>query len=119
MDRRERGRIGEDIASAFLEKKGYTIVARNFLCRLGEVDIIARNGEYLTFVEVKLRKNAEHGEAREFVTRSKQKRILLAAKYYLASHEGPLQPRFDVVEIYLPDGENGKAYVRLIEDAFW
>ena len=80
MDRRESGRIGEEIASAFLQKKGYTILTRNFSCRLGEIDIIARNKEYLTFVEVKLRKNAEHGEAREFVTRSKQKRILLAAK---------------------------------------
>ena len=118
MDRRERGRTGEDIASVFLEKKGYEIVSRNFSCRFGEIDIIARNEEFLTFVEVKLRKDAEHGEAREFVTRSKQKKILLAAKYYLAAQEETLQPRFDVVEIYLPEGSRGKAYVRLIEDAF-
>ena len=112
------GSFGEDTAAAFLSKKGFTVVQRNFSCRLGEIDIIAEEGEYLAFVEVKLRKNADHGEAREFVTFSKQKRIILAAKYWLSRHPTELQPRFDVVEVYAPDGTEGKVYLRLLRDAF-
>jgi putative endonuclease len=118
MGKREIGNIGEDIASAFLKKKGYAVIQRNFLCRVGEIDIIAQKGEYLCFVEVKLRKDARYGEAREFVTRSKQKKIILAAKYYLSKNVTELQPRFDVVEVYMPDGTDGKTYVRLLENAF-
>ena len=112
------GSFGEDAAAAFLSKKGFTVIQRNFSCRLGEIDIIAEEGEYLAFVEVKLRKNADHGEAREFVTFSKQKRIILAAKYWLSRHPTELQPRFDVVEVYAPDGARGKVYLRLLRDAF-
>ena len=112
------GSFGEDAAAAFLSKKGFTVIQRNFSCRLGEIDIIAEEGEYLAFVEVKLRKNADHGEAREFVTFSKQKRIIMAAKYWLSRHPTELQPRFDVVEVYAPDGARGKVYLRLLRDAF-
>ena len=112
------GSFGEDAAAAFLSKKGFAVIQRNFSCRLGEIDIIAEEGEYLAFVEVKLRKNTDHGEAREFVTRSKQKRIILAAKYWLSRHPTELQPRFDVVEVYAPDGPRGKLYLRLLRDAF-
>lgn len=118
MGKREIGTLGEDIATAFLQKKGYAVIRRNFLCRVGEIDIIAQKGEYLCFVEVKLRRNADYGEAREFVTRSKQKKIILAAKYYLLKNRTELQPRFDVVEVYMPKGTDGKTYVRLLEDAF-
>ena len=112
------GSFGEDAAAAFLSKKGFTVIQRNFSCRLGEIDIIAEEGEYLAFIEVKLRKNADHGEAREFVTFSKQKRIILAAKYWLSRHSTELQPRFDVVEVYAPDGARGRVYLRLLRDAF-
>lgn len=112
------GSFGEDAAAAFLSKKGFTVIRRNFSCRLGEIDIIAEEGEYLAFVEVKLRKNADHGEAREFVTSAKQKRIILAAKYWLSRYPTELQPRFDVVEVYAPDGPRGKLYLRLLRDAF-
>lgn len=118
MDRRAIGDRGENIAAEYLGRKGYTVVQRNFSCRLGEIDLIVRNEEFLAFVEVKLRKDASHGEAREFVTRAKQRRIILAAKYYLASHPTMLQPRFDVVEIYTPEGPDGRIYIRLLEDAF-
>ena len=117
MEKREIGNLGEDIASAFLQQKGYAVIRRNFLCRVGEIDIIAQKDEYLCFVEVKLRRNASYGEAREFVTRSKQKKIILAAKYYLSKNLTELQPRFDVVEVYMPDGTDGKTYVRLLENA--
>ena len=112
------GSFGEDVATAFLSKKGFNILQRNFSCRLGEIDIIAEEGEYLAFVEVKLRKNADHGEAREFVTHSKQRRIILAAKYWMSGHPTELQPRFDVVEVYAPGGTQGKVYLRLLRDAF-
>ena len=118
MEKQELGSFGEDVASAFLEKKGFTVIQRNFSCRLGEIDIIASEGEFLSFAEVKLRRDASHGEAREFVTRAKQKRIILAAKYWLSHHPTDLQPRFDVVEVYAPSGPQGKVYLRLLRDAF-
>ena len=94
-------------------------LACNYRCRFGEIDIIARNREYLTFVEVKLRKSDAFGEAREFVDARKQERIRATAALWLETHETALQPRFDVVEVYAPDGMHTKApEIRLIEDAF-
>ena len=113
------GRLGEQLTAEYLEEKGYEIVERNFKCRFGEIDIIARNREYLTFVEVKLRKSDAFGEAREFVDARKQERIRATAALWLETHETALQPRFDVVEVYAPDGMHTKApEIRLIEDAF-
>ena len=120
------GKFGEDTAAEYLRKKGYKIVRRNFSCRSGEIDIIAKDGGILSFTEVKLRKNAAFGEACEFVTPKKQQKIMKAAEFYLLNRQkelacifgGEMQPRFDVVEIYLPEGMGKKAYVRLIPDAF-
>ena len=117
--RQRLGKKGEDAACAYLERKGYVICRRNYRCRYGEIDIIARNREYLTFVEVKLRKSDAFGEAREFVDARKQERIRATAALWLETHETALQPRFDVVEVYAPDGMHTKApEIRLIEDAF-
>ena len=118
MEARELGRFGEKEAVKYLRRHGYRIVETNYSCRVGEVDVIARKGRYLAFVEVKLRKSAEFASAREFVTRSKQQRILLTAALYLAQNETDLQPRFDVIEIYAPLGEKGKLTIHHIEDAF-
>ena len=118
MGNRELGRFGEERAARYLRLRGYRIVETNYTCRAGEIDLIACRGRYIVFVEVKLRKNAVFAEAREFVTRSKQKRIILAAKYWLSRHPTELQPRFDVVEVYAPDGPRGKLYLRLLRDAF-
>ncbi|MBQ7472871.1 MAG: YraN family protein [Oscillospiraceae bacterium] len=118
MEARELGRFGEKEAVKYLRRHGYRIVETNYSCRVGEVDVIARKGRYLAFVEVKLRKSAEFASAREFVTRSKQQRILLTAALYLAQNETDLQPRFDVIEIYAPQGEKGKLTIHHIEDAF-
>lgn len=98
------GAWGESQAARYLKKKGYRIVEKNFSCRFGEVDIIAQKGECLIFVEVKLRKDDSHGQAREFVTAQKQQRILRTAETYLAMTLEELQPRFDVVEVYAPRG---------------
>ena len=65
-DRAELGALGERLAAKYLEKKGYRILERNFRCRMGEIDLIALRGSDLVFTEVKLRKDASYGEAREF-----------------------------------------------------
>ena len=113
------GDFGEDIACRYLKKRGYAIVARNVSCRMGEVDIVAQNRKYIVFVEVKLRKNADFAEAREFVTAVKQRRVITAAEYWLARHPADRQPRFDVVEIYAPEGlQTKKPEIHHIEDAY-
>ncbi len=119
MDSRELGVWGEKKAAAYLKLHGYRVVDTNFSCRQGEIDIIAENGEYIAFVEVKLRKSSDHGEAREFVTYSKQRRIITAAQLYLQRHETEKQPRFDVLELYWHEGVLGpKARINHIENAF-
>lgn len=118
MDTRSLGRFGERQAAAYLRRKGYKITELNFSCRAGEIDVIAENEKYLVFVEVKLRKNADFGEAREFVTAAKQRRIITTAQTWLCAHESEKQPRFDVIEVYAPDGERGRVRVNHIENAF-
>ena len=76
-----------------------------FRCREGELDLVVSQGGYLCFVEVKLRKNKNMAEAREFVTWSKQQKLRQAAARYLMEYPTQLQPRFDVVEVYAPQGE--------------
>lgn len=107
------------LAADYLRRKHYKIIATNYRCRVGEIDIIAANREYLAFIEVKLRKNADFAEAREFVTYSKQNRIRSTAALYLAWNPTELQPRFDVIEIYAPQGmETKKPVINHLEDAF-
>ena len=120
MKKTELGAWGEDRAAEYLQNAGYRIVQRNFRCRLGEIDLIARKGEILAFVEVKLRKDSSHGEAREFVTADKQRKIRLAASWYLAGNAAAqqLQPRFDVVEVYAPLGADGPVTLNYLENAF-
>ena len=73
----------------------------------------------MVFVEVKLRKNADHGAAGEFVTPAKQRRVILAAERWLQQHPTDLQPRFDVVEVYAPAGlDTKKPEIRHLEDAY-
>ena len=117
--KKELGDWGEDRAAFFLRLHGYSIVERNFRCRQGEIDIIARKRGIIVFVEVKLRKNSEHGEAKEFVTYAKQRRVIMAAQIWLSKTGCELQPRFDVIEIYAPEGtETIRPYIRHLEDAF-
>ena len=88
----------------------------------GEIDLIAQKGRELAFVEVKLRRNARFAEPREQVTAAKQRRILLAARNFLAQHPeyGEYYCRFDVAEVYAPDGlQTAKPEIRYYEHAFW
>lgn len=116
MGRGNRQKIGtayEKKAVLFLQEKGYEILKTNFRCRQGEIDIIAQDGRYLVFVEVKYRHDDKGGLPEEAVGKDKQKRIIQTAKYYLyqkgVSEETPC--RFDVVGIL------GKR-IRLIRNAF-
>lgn len=113
------GRWGEALVAADLRKRGWAIAAVNFRCRMGELDIVAQNGRYLVFVEVKLRKNDRFGTACEAVTASKQRKLRAAAEYYLMCHSTKLQPRFDVAEVYAPQGlHTARPEISYIENAF-
>ena len=113
------GAWGEVLAAEYLRKKRYEIVAMGFRCRCGEIDIIARNRLSLVFVEVKLRKSAGFAAAREFVDSKKQNRLRLTAELYLSQNPTELQPRFDVIEIYAPEGEKtSHPVIHHLEDAF-
>jgi len=100
MDPRQRGKWGEKVAHEYLSKNNYKVIATEFRSRFGEIDIIAKNKEYLVFVEVKTRKNAAFAHAREYVGKVKQRKMIATAKYWLAIRPTGLQPRFDVIEIY-------------------
>ncbi len=94
------GRSGEDLACAHLEAAGLTILARNYRCRAGEIDVVARDGPVIVYVEVKERTSSSHGTAIEAVTATKRRRILHAARLF-AAREGLSEApaRFDVVAI--------------------
>ncbi|WP_347491584.1 YraN family protein [Desulfoscipio sp. XC116] len=116
MLRRRLGIAGENIAAAYLQKKGLQVIERNFRCRLGEIDIIARQGKYLVFVEVRARSSASCGLPEESITAAKIKKLQRLAQAYMAikSYKN-LDVRFDVVAVYCA-GE--KTTVTHIENAF-
>lgn len=118
MDARKLGKFGEERSARYLRMRGYRIREMNYSCRHGEIDIIAQKGGYIVFVEVKLRKNAVFAEAKEFVSAAKQRRVITAAQFWFAANECDLQPRFDVIEVYAPDGAEGRIRINHIENAF-
>ncbi len=113
------GLWGEAQVAAWLEARGALILERRWRCPYGELDLIAEQMGILCLVEVKLRKNDRFASAREFVTRSKQGKLRLAAEAYLQERPTHLQPRFDVAEVYAPAGLETK-HPRIIywENAF-
>lgn len=118
-DRRLLGRWGESLVAEDLRRKGCRILAANWQCRMGEIDLIATDKTYLRFVEVKLRKSDSFAKAREFVDRRKQEKLMVTAKLYLAGHSTELQPRFDVAEVYAPQGiKTKKPQILYVENAF-
>ena len=119
--RHETGKIGEDLATKYLENLGYTISERNFVAKQGEIDIIAKDKQELVFVEVKTRKDANFAEAKDYVTLSKQRRIITAANMWLANNRCEKKIRFDVIELYyrLDNGKPQLAMLNHIENAFY
>ena len=115
--RKALGSKGEDLAVQYLKKKGFKVIERNYHCSAGEIDLIAREGKTLIFVEIKTRSSSEFGLPQEAVDRFKQKKMIEVARAYLAEHHlnEEIPARFDVVAIHLtstgPD-------IELIKDAF-
>ena len=111
------GEAGESLACRYLQAHGFAVVARNFRCRSGEVDVVARDGDTTVFVEVKERAGSTHGEACDAVTLGKRRRIVRAARIYASARglsESPL--RFDVVSIDWTD--EGRPQIRHDAGAF-
>lgn len=122
QNNREVGSRYEKRAAAFLERQGLTIVERNYRCRAGEIDIIARDGETCVFCEVKYRRTLAGGDPAEAVDWRKQRKICLAASWYLRERRiaQDVPCRFDVVALWGEMGGNGeeKTKIRWIPDAF-
>lgn len=100
INKRAVGSHYEGLATAYLLEKGYEILESNFRCKFGEIDIIARDNEYIVFIEVKYRKTKQFGYPREAVTYQKIMHITRTAQYYLLTKVGYEKAcRFDVIEI--------------------
>ncbi len=113
------GAWGEALAADFLRRKHYKLLATGYRSRFGEIDLIVCDRTHLVFVEVKLRKSAAFAQAREYVDYQKQSKLRTTASIYLSQNPTDLQPRFDVVEIYAPDGmDTKKPIINHMEDAF-
>jgi len=115
--RQNLGQSGEDIAVEFLGKNGYRVLTRNYRCRLGEIDIIAKEGDTLVFIEVKTRKGEAYGSPAAAVTSKKQRQISRTAQYYLAEHNlFDAAARFDVVSLVISPDQ--RTHIEIIADAF-
>lgn len=110
--------MGEEIAAEHLRKNGFKILSRNFrVGRLGEIDIIAREKDYICFIEVKTRRNNSFGSPAEAVGRSKQESIIKLANIYLSRFNSHNQNvRFDVAEVFM--SKDNSAEINLIRNAF-
>ena len=109
------GSDGESAAAAYLKRKRYKIIGMNYTCRFGEIDIIAQQNDCIVFVEVKTRKDERFAMAREFVTRSKQERLIKSALLWQQQNDCDLPMRFDVIEVV---GEGLRRRITHIENAF-
>lgn len=116
MNRRTKGTEGENLAAEFLQQQGYQILERNYRFDRGEIDLIAKEGKDLVFVEVKARHSGEFGSPEEAITPSKEAQLRKVAEGYLyENHIGEQPCRFDVVAIAY---DRGKPQIRLIRNAF-
>ena len=116
MQEKELGKKGEEVAFRFLKKKGYKIIEKNYVCKMGEMDIIAREKDTLVFIEVKTRTSMAFGPPQLAVNSTKQMQLSKVALYFLKEKRlEDIKARFDVVAILLrPKGEE----IELIKDAF-
>lgn len=113
------GRWGESLVAEELRRRGCRVVASGYRTRFGEIDLIAEDGPYLLFVEVKLRRSDRFAPGRASVDRGKQARIRTTAELYLAQNPTERQPRFDVAEVYAPQGTaTAKPRIVYFENAF-
>jgi putative endonuclease len=110
------GSEGETIAAQFLKKQGYEIIAHNYKTRIGEIDIIAREGETIVFVEVKTRSTSTFAAPYESVDTAKRQKMKNVASLYLKKQKIEFPARFDVISITCL--QNGQKSIRHIRDAF-
>jgi len=115
-DRRGLGRRGEELAARHLTARGYQIVARNWRCEAGELDLVALDGDCLAFVEVRARRGGALGSPEESVTPAKQSRLIALAEAYVQAHDWPGQWRIDVVAVEM-DGRGRVLRVDHYENA--
>ena len=116
MNRRKEGAYYENLVAEYLKTQGYEILEKNYRCRIGEIDLIARDGEYLVFVEVKYRTTGVSGYPAEAVDARKQQTIAKCAMHFLMKQGNDDVPcRFDVVAIA---GAEGQEEITLYKDAF-
>ena len=116
-DRLALGRQGEDITRAYLERQGYRILARNYRCRLGEIDLIAQRDSVIAFVEVRTRSTSTFGPPELSIDGRKQRHLTRTALDYLSRHDcGSCAFRFDVAAVEVDD--HNLARLRYIENAF-
>lgn len=122
MSNLELGHFGEKKVGAYLEKQGYHVVQYNYYSGSYEIDLIAQNNEYLVIVEVKTRREGTMVSGIEAITPAKQKRIRRCAQAFLSSFIGQpfakLQPRFDVAQVIIQEGDVPKAFIDYYENAF-
>lgn len=118
MSSRSQGQLGELEAARYLRSIGCDIIASNYRCRFGEIDIIAREGDTLVFVEVKTRSSGAVMLPREAVTSSKQKKLCRAALHYLGQNAGEASVRFDVIEVIVGGSFSASARINHIKHAF-
>jgi putative endonuclease len=116
VERQAFGKSGEDRAVDELERRGYAVLARRYRTRHGEIDVVARDGDTIVFVEVKARATGEFGTSAEAVTRRKQLKLVSMARDYLARNDlGNTPCRFDVVAV---DGVGESAVTTVYRNAF-
>lgn len=115
VNKREVGKLGEDKALAYLTKQGLKLVLRNFNCKVGEIDLIMRDKEYLVFIEVRQRLSNLYGGGIESITHQKRQKIMRTSDFYLLKHKiyDKFPLRFDIVSI---DGKSSD--ITWIKDAF-
>jgi len=115
--RKRTGDAGEKAAAKFLKDRGYDVLDTNFRCRYGEIDIVARYGDCLIFVEVRTKKSLAFGTPEESITRSKMDKLILSAQTYMQQHEGiPDNWRIDVIGIVM-EADGTVRNIELIEGA--
>ena len=113
--KRDFGNTGENLATEYLEKQGYTILERNFYCKQGEIDIIAKDKNEIVFIEVKSRSNKLFGIPLEAVTKQKIKHLFRTARYFLYKNKMINEYiRFDVVEILIKSGKFNINHIKQI-----
>jgi len=113
----ETGEFGEQLALDLVRKLGWPVLSKNWRHGHLELDLVARDGDILVFIEVKTRRSIYYGTPETFVTPSKQRKLWQAAEAYMIEHDHQWEIRFDIIAIYLPN--NQAPMVNHYQDAFW